>query len=81
MGAQVARGRVAREHLRQRLANPQLAAHMLPWEPSVPKVGGRCSGCSVMVPADRRAGHAVQQATRFAKPKERCIEWALGILS
>jgi hypothetical protein len=32
-----------------------------------------------MVAADRRAGHAVQQATRFAKPKERCIVWALGI--
>jgi hypothetical protein len=77
---QAARGRVARRHLAERLANPQRAQFSLPWEPAVPLVGGICSGCSVMIAADRRAGHAVQQATRFPRgQKERCVEWALGI--
>ena len=77
--ARIERARVARGHLRNAIANPHLAQFGLPWQPAVPKLGGTCSGYGLKLSADRRATHAVEASTKHAKPREPCIEWALGI--
>jgi hypothetical protein len=63
-----------RRILLERVAHPE--RHSLPWSPRVPPQGGQCGGCTRILPASDRAGHAVQAA---ANGRRRCLDWSLGI--
>jgi hypothetical protein len=69
--------------LRYRIARPEMAAHMLPWTPSVPDTSdyaaSQCQGCGRRFPAVwSRQGHAVEAAQQ-QPPRDRCVLWALGL--
>ena len=65
-----------RRILLERVAHPE--RHSVPWSPRVPSEGGQCGGCTRILPASDRAGHAVQAA---GNGRRRCLDWSLGIPS